>query len=463
MRRLTLSAVALLLLGAPALLEASERPGPPCDHWLTPEYQGDDPRMRLESVGGRSVFVLVPPGYDESNERYPVVYLIHGGVNDHHGFPAQTDVVDFSAAQPPGRRAIVVMPDGTLASAWSDWRNGALLDESLFVDQLLPFIDANYRTIADGRHRAIAGFSGGGWGAALLAERHPDLFAAYGAFSAMLDVDPEHVASLGPGGASLVYAVSMINPYCEDDSSHIDPFGLAGDPVLEPVWIRDANPPELAGNLVGTNVSIYSGDGQPCDLEDVQVILDHAAGTGPEAPPWPLVEGGVKVQAEAFSAALTEAGIPNRLETNCGIHTYRYVERSLHDWWDVVFNAFGSPALATFKFRDADSSFSVWGWTFEADPTRAPEFLDVTDASEGGVTLTGSGVATVTTAALFAPGQIVALTGSVEPSVVADSLGRITFPVDLGPAHQHQQYSIPARALEALGGYWTTKTVTFEP
>ena len=459
---------AILLLGLaigmaalPGFSGASARPSPPCDHWLTSRYQGDDPRMRLESVGGRSVFVLVPPGYDDSTERYPVIYLIHGGVGDHNAFPTATDVIDFTAGQPAGRRAIVVMPDGTVAPTWSDWRNDALRDESLFIGELVPFVDGKYRTISGRAHRAIAGISGGGLGAALLAARHPDMFAAFAGFSALLNVDPERPMT-GAGGAALVYGAGTLFGYCYDDLSKVDPFGMFGDPLLEPVWIRDGNPQELAENYRGLDVTIYAANGQPCDSVDLNTMLLGSTDTGPDAAPWPFVESGVRIQARDFSDALDAADVPNTLdEIGCGLHTYRYFEKELHLWWDRALGAFGSSPPLSFDFRDAEKAFSVWGWTFEVDPKRAPEFLDVTDASGSGVTLTGSGVASVMTASVFEAGQVVTLSNAVEPSVVADSLGRITFHVDLGPAHEFQQYTLPARALEALSGYWTTKSVTF--
>jgi S-formylglutathione hydrolase FrmB len=70
-----------------------------------------------------------------------------------------------------------------------DWRNGKLRDETVFTHTLMPAIDRQFRTIADGRHRAIAGFSGGGFGAMYLAARNPQLFAAVGGLSAITSMD----------------------------------------------------------------------------------------------------------------------------------------------------------------------------------------------------------------------------------------------------------------------------------
>jgi hypothetical protein len=131
------------------------------------------------------------------------------------------------------------------------------------------------------------------------------------------------------------------------------------------------------------------------------------------------------------------------------------------NFWPQMLGAFGRAAPQAFDFRGADHTLAARGWTFTADPRRAPEFLDVADASSHGVGLTGSGLTTVTTAPYFGSGETLALAGAVESSATADGDGRITFTVDLGPPHQFQQYTPAARALEAAGGYFESRTITF--
>src|ERR1041385_7126043 len=60
--------------------------------------------------------------------------------------------------------------------------------ESYHLKRVVPYIDANFRTLADGAHRAVAGFSLGGFGALAYGARHPEMFAAVGAFSALADL-----------------------------------------------------------------------------------------------------------------------------------------------------------------------------------------------------------------------------------------------------------------------------------
>jgi hypothetical protein len=276
------------------------------------------------------------------------------------------------------------------------------------------------------------------------------MFAALATFSGAVgpnETDPVMTAFVPPAG--------IAPPLCNDQPTQIDPFGVWGDPITDALWWHDGSAVDLAPNLRGMRVDVFAQHFGPCDARDVvESVTDHF--------PFPFVERWVEVVADRFVRALTDASVDHRYMLRpCGVHTYRYVEQDIHDWWEPMFAAFGRPVPSSFDFRRATSRFSQWGWSFQADPSRAAEFLDVADASANGVTLTGSGVATVTTAVFFAPGAEIALTGAQEASAIADEAGRITFHVDLGPAHRFQQFTIPARALEALGDYWTTRVVKF--
>ena len=87
---------------------------------------------------------------------------------------------------------IVVMPDGGSNGWYTDWYQGARPVqprwETYHVGELVPWIDATYRTIASRRGRAVAGLSMGGYGALIYAARHPGTFAAAASFSGALEV-----------------------------------------------------------------------------------------------------------------------------------------------------------------------------------------------------------------------------------------------------------------------------------
>jgi hypothetical protein len=168
-------------------------------------------------------------------------------------------------------------------------------------------------------------------------------------------------------------------------------------------------------------------------------------------------------ESQGFDSALADAHVPHIADFyGCGMHTFRYWQRDLHHFWPQMIDAFGTRPPTSFSYRTADPVFSARGWSFIADPTRAAEFLDIHDASRSGLTLTGSGTETVTSAGYFHAGKTVQLTGARETAAVADGQGRITFHVDLGPSHPNQQYTLQARlAGEDKPDYFKTRNIAF--
>lgn len=154
-------------------------------------------RIGSDAIGTEAtVAVLLPPAYETSTTRYPVVYLLHGGTQNHTAFPART----WFNADVSKRRMIVVLP--YLQPFTFSSRAGRPAPVEEFLGRELPaYIDANYRTVNDRRARAIAGISMGGYGATLLGLKRPDVFGAVGAISAALSTGtrPDGVASLVAG------------------------------------------------------------------------------------------------------------------------------------------------------------------------------------------------------------------------------------------------------------------------
>jgi S-formylglutathione hydrolase FrmB len=427
------------VLGVPGVRAAV----PGCDI-NTSTYSGGDPRVSEVTVAGRQVLVLVPPGYASSGQRYPVVFLLHGGGSNAPDWVANSDVVNFTA-RPDVTPAVVVMPGLDWVSFSANWQDGTHQLEDFMVADLVPWVDAHYRTFGDRSHRAIAGLSGGGEAALHLATRHPDVFVAVGSFSPPADNNhPMNMVALA--------FLGTYTPYCEGNLAGASPLAIS-DPVQDPLWAHANNPVELAGNLGGVSTWMASGNQIPCDAEDVATLQSFF--------PFAEFERWVHETTDAMDAALRSAGVAHTYDSyGCGVHSWRYFQRDLQEWWPVMTRALGGTAPASFDYRSADAAFSVYGWTVTADPARAPEFLDVTDASAHGVGLTGSGVTTVTTAPYFTPWQSVSVNGT---AVSADSVGRITFTVDLGPAHTSEQFTAPALLQEAAGGYFTSRFVTFVP
>ncbi|HLG59946.1 MAG TPA: alpha/beta hydrolase-fold protein [Vicinamibacterales bacterium] len=160
-------------------------------------------RLASATLGADRIFaVLLPSGYAESEQRYPVVYLFHGGGQDHTAFMARTGFT------PMARRhdVIVVMPaaDRNYSGLGAE---GQRRFNDFVASELVDYVDSHYRTIATPEGRAIAGLSMGGGIAAMTALQHPRRFGMVGAFSAALHGDLE-TAVRDAGGSPTYFYVS---------------------------------------------------------------------------------------------------------------------------------------------------------------------------------------------------------------------------------------------------------------
>jgi len=137
----------------------------------------------IDSTNPPQLFLIyLPPCYDQkTDQRYPVLYLLHGQtyIDDQWvrlGAPQAADQLILSGQVPP---FMMVFPDDQY---WNlpDIENGF---GDRIVNLIIPYIDSNYRTLADRQHRAVGGLSlGGGW-AARLGLTHHDLFGSVGLHS----------------------------------------------------------------------------------------------------------------------------------------------------------------------------------------------------------------------------------------------------------------------------------------
>jgi enterochelin esterase family protein len=171
----------------------------------------------------RRIFIYTPPGYDQNpSNRYPVLYLQHGGGEDERGWPVQghvASILDNLIAEGKAKPFLVVMENGSNtggarggapaggapaggarrgaapaaaattnpAQARGGRGGGGAFNSSAFerivVDDLIPFIDSNYRTIADQAHRGMAGLSMGAMQSRQITLANLDKFAYIGLFS----------------------------------------------------------------------------------------------------------------------------------------------------------------------------------------------------------------------------------------------------------------------------------------
>lgn len=169
----------------------------------------------------RHAYIYTPPGYDQGNTRYPVLYLQHGMGEDRTAWPIQgrtNFILDNLIAERKARPMIIVMEDGGITPGMGGASAGAgparrgggdrgappaargdapaprgaggrgpmtpMAFVTSLVRDVVPFIDANYRTIADRDHRAMAGLSLGGTQTYQITQANLDKFAYIGIFSA---------------------------------------------------------------------------------------------------------------------------------------------------------------------------------------------------------------------------------------------------------------------------------------
>ncbi|MEU2630095.1 alpha/beta hydrolase-fold protein [Kitasatospora sp. NPDC007106] len=227
--------------------------------------------------GSHRIRILLPGGYAaEPGRRWPVTYFLHGGGG----------TVDDVAAAPAlhSDSMITVVPDGGLKGWYADWlmQNtalGAANWQTFHTQQVVPFIDANLRTVPDRSHRAVVGLSMGGYGALRYAEARPDLFGRVASLSGGIDFGMAEIRAavlateLNVTGAWCAASTSTpsgtgrctgYGPSTDSDAIFGSPYPVFG---ADHVW-NEVNP--AAGTnlarLAGTDITLYTGS---------QGLVDH--------------------------------------------------------------------------------------------------------------------------------------------------------------------------------------------
>ena len=146
----------------------------------------------------RRMYVYTPPGYAESNEKYPVFYLLHGAGGDEDAWTTlgrTPYILDNLIAEGKAKPMIVVMTNGNAWSSaapgdepkmestpdFSQMARGGF--EKSLVNDVIPFIEKNYRTLTDQNNRAIAGLSMGGMHTQNITNVNPGKFGYIGVMS----------------------------------------------------------------------------------------------------------------------------------------------------------------------------------------------------------------------------------------------------------------------------------------
>lgn len=127
--------------------------------------------------------VIVPPTYNrDRDEKFPVIYLLHGLTGHYNNWTDLTKLVQYSSAY----KAIIVTPEGGNGWYTDSVANAADKYESYIIQELIPEVEKKYRALANRDKRAIAGLSMGGYGALKFGLKYPDKFVVAGSFSGAL-------------------------------------------------------------------------------------------------------------------------------------------------------------------------------------------------------------------------------------------------------------------------------------
>ena len=268
-----------------------------------------------------SVRVTVPPSYlEDTDRRYPVLLLLHGGPGM---FLDWSKTWGNAIEESEKHEVIIVMPDGGNGSFYSN-ANQPLPGreanwETFLMEQVLPFVHENFRTLPD--RMAIAGLSMGGWGALALGQRYWGHFRSISSYSGPAD------CGITPAGLA-VRAVIWGGPAADGFVDGFKYFGTSNLPGATwghepyPKVAKGYNPLENIDRYKGKRLFLRTGDGWWLDGFDQFRDLAQRIREKAESFSADLQESVVASTQTSFSKELDRAGIDHSFEVvNGATHT----------------------------------------------------------------------------------------------------------------------------------------------
>jgi S-formylglutathione hydrolase FrmB len=406
--------------------------------------------VRTSALPGPSnLRILLPTGYaSHPHKRYPVLYLFHGT----SGGAADWTTIGDAEQTTAGLPVIVVMPDIALnddGGGWcSNWPDGKYAWETYHIDQLIPWVQANLRTLNTRGERAIAGLSQGGFCSVSYAAQFPDLFGVALAYSGVPDLSYNLADRIGALGILDATAVGL-------DGVSADSF--FGDPISDYANYADHDPAWLAGNLRATKLYFYFGNGVPGRLD-----------ANPINPEGTAIEALVNEDNRNFHARLQSLGITSAVYDpyGPGTHSWPYWARDLR--WSIgdVMSDFADPVPnpTHFSYISGAGSYSDYGWQVTMHRAVA-EFSTLENVSASGFTLQGSGSATVITPPQYQHAAryrvtISSATRTTAATLTPSAAGSLTLTVPLGPSDTTQEFSLGGPPVPSLGTHLESASVT---
>ncbi|KAA9148192.1 esterase family protein [Amycolatopsis acidicola] len=322
-------AAAALVVAVPA--EAAPALPQPDSHGITLvslSQDESDPRLLDAVVATAAIYqpvhvrIYLPAGYaTDVGARYKTLYLLHGGgdaLDDARSWVEEGDVPGL--VDETGYPGIVVMPEGGKAGWYTDWAQPDYggrrpLWETFHIDQLVPWIDANFRTLATKADRTIAGLSMGGYGALSYAARHPELFSAAAEFSGTTNLRATDTLTINQLFLSLEFGTALTVAQEGDPSYRARGLQAVFGPFV--TWSQ-RNPFDLA--------DVYR-------TQQIQVALYVGDGTGQQN--YDVVEGLARLHNDLMHLRLRLAGVQDRYCTGVGSHLWPFWQQDLADFLRV--------------------------------------------------------------------------------------------------------------------------------
>lgn len=134
----------------------------------------------------REMYVYTPPGYENSTEKYPVLYLLHGGGEDQRGWASQGKanlILDNLIAENKAKPMLIVMLDGNMSGNARFNENALKAFENELKTAAIPFVESNFKVAKEAKNRALAGLSMGGLQTLYAGIKNSDMFSGIGVFS----------------------------------------------------------------------------------------------------------------------------------------------------------------------------------------------------------------------------------------------------------------------------------------
>jgi S-formylglutathione hydrolase FrmB len=290
----------------------------------------------------RDVFVYVPPSYATNrNQRYPVVYLLHGyGLTAERwmSFAGLADTADKDIAAGTMKEMILVNPD-----AFTKW-NGSMYSasattgdwETYIAEDLVAYIDSHYRTVANRASRGLGGHSMGGYGTIRIGMKRPDVFSSLYIMSGCC-----LISNTGGGGQRPASPAPAANP-ATTPAAPAAPAGQAGrggargggfanapnaqaaawasNPNNPPNYfdlpVKDGVPQPLVAAKYAANSPLIMIDQYVTNLKKYTAIMGDVG-----------LQDTLAGSNKQMDQILTDFGVKHRFETYEGDHTNRVKER----------------------------------------------------------------------------------------------------------------------------------------